>query len=211
MTALLVIDTASEELGVAFVPADGEPLVRTVAGGTNHSRLLIAMVDTVLQEAGTKPDGIAVITGPGSYAGIRVGIATAGGLALGWGLPLSGIPTLRAAAAAAGLSGRFAAIHPAGRGEYAVQLFEGVNPVGPLYPARREELPRLPLAGEGARELGGSDVGVAQRLAAAAQLVRDGLAGRAEAVYLREPHVTLSRARWRRERAAETYPKEEHR
>lgn len=208
MTTLLVIDTASEELGVALVPAIGKPSVRTAAGGTNHSRLLIPLVDALVREAGSRADGIVVITGPGSYAGIRVGIATAGGLALGWGVPLSGVPTLRAAAAA-GVVGRFAAIHPAGRGEWAVQLFDGVEPVGPLYPARREELPSLPLAGEGAGALGGAEVGVAERLVAAARLVRDGLAGTAEAVYLREPHVTLSRARWRRERAPETFPKEE--
>ncbi|MCS7294640.1 MAG: tRNA (adenosine(37)-N6)-threonylcarbamoyltransferase complex dimerization subunit type 1 TsaB [Chloroflexota bacterium] len=211
MTAVLVIDTASEELGVAFVPAEGEPRLRTAPGRTHHSRVLLPLIDELLRGTDDRPQRVGVVTGPGGYAGLRVGIATAGGLALGWGVPLLGVPTLRAVAAACGIPGRIAAIHPAGRGEYAVQLFDDGEPVGELFPARRDGLPALPLAGEGAGSLGGVEIGVRDRLAAVIELLRRGLVASAEAVYLREPHVTLSRARWRRERAAATIVEEEHR
>jgi len=46
-------------------------------------------------EAGTRLDCIAVTTGPGSFTGLRIGIAAAKGLSHAWGLPLLGLPTLQ--------------------------------------------------------------------------------------------------------------------
>lgn len=208
---LLVVDTASGSVGTALVPAIGEPLVRVEGDNASHSRHLLSMVDELFVAGGELPEAVVVVTGPGGYAGIRVGIAAAEGLAFGWCVPLLGVPTLQAVAAAAGVDGLLAAVHPAGRGEYAVQLFEGLEPVGPLYPARRDELPRLQIAGEGASALGGIEVGTADRIMAAAKLARLGITQKAEAIYLREPHVTLSRARWRRERTMASLTEEERR
>lgn len=192
-----------------MVPLVGDAFVRVNTTATAHSSLFLPMVDELLAAAGTSPEVVVVVTGPGGYAGIRVGIAAAEGLALGWNVPLRGVPTLQAVAAAARVDGLLAAIHPAGRGEYAVQVFDGREPVGPLYPARKDELPRLELVGEGASALGGKEVGTVDRLLGAAELARLGVTHKAEAIYLREPHVTLSRARWRRERTIASRKEEE--
>ncbi|WBL35272.1 hypothetical protein O0235_10805 [Tepidiforma flava] len=61
---------------------------------------------------GERPAGIIVVTGPGSYAGLRVGIATAQGLSLATGAPLYGVRTFEAVALAAGAAA-VTAIHPA--------------------------------------------------------------------------------------------------
>lgn len=55
------------------------------------------LVDTAVSSAGITPAGIgavAVGTGPGGYTGVKVGVSTAKGMALGLGVPLAGIPTL---------------------------------------------------------------------------------------------------------------------
>ena len=69
-----------------------------------HAEALMPMLDAVLAEAGAgyrDLTRIAVCTGPGSFTGIRIGIAAARGLALGLGVPAIGITRLEALAAGA--------------------------------------------------------------------------------------------------------------
>jgi len=64
-----------------------------------HSERLLATVDWVLREAGLRLcdlDALAISHGPGSFTGVRVGVATWKGLALGAALPLVAVPTLDA-------------------------------------------------------------------------------------------------------------------
>ena len=67
----------------------------------NHSEKLLPLIDGMLLDAEMSPqdlDLIAVSVGPGSFTGLRIGLATAKGLAYGWDLPVKGVNTLDAMA-----------------------------------------------------------------------------------------------------------------
>ncbi len=68
-------------------------------------------------------DLFAVATGPGSFTGLRIGIATVKGLAATLDRPSAAVPTLHAVALAGGPSAHSVALLPAGRGEVFAQLF----------------------------------------------------------------------------------------
>jgi tRNA threonylcarbamoyladenosine biosynthesis protein TsaB len=94
----LAFDTATSTATAALV-RDGEVLGERVT----DTRRLFADVDELLRAAGVEPrelDGVAVGTGPGSFTGIRIGIAAARGLALALGVPVAGVSTLDVLAAA---------------------------------------------------------------------------------------------------------------
>ncbi|MEE9248221.1 MAG: tRNA (adenosine(37)-N6)-threonylcarbamoyltransferase complex dimerization subunit type 1 TsaB [Dehalococcoidia bacterium] len=95
----LVIDTATSILGLALVDSSG--LVGELAWRTNqnHTAELIPSLRHLLNKAATELhdlQGIVVAKGPGSFTGLRVGMATAKGLAISTGAPLVGISTLEA-------------------------------------------------------------------------------------------------------------------
>jgi tRNA threonylcarbamoyladenosine biosynthesis protein TsaB len=95
MTTVLAFDCAVSGLGVAVV-RDGATLAsRREEGREQAARLLPAIAET-MREAGVERRAlelIAVTTGPGSFTGVRVGLAAARGLALALGIPLAGITT----------------------------------------------------------------------------------------------------------------------
>lgn len=98
---ILAIDSATPVAGVALL-RDESLIVETFANiGLTHSETLMPMVDRVLKDAGL-PVGqlhaIAVTIGPGSFTGLRIGLAAAKGLALAADKPLIGISTLEALA-----------------------------------------------------------------------------------------------------------------
>lgn len=101
MKALLAIDTSSTSTGVALC-VDGKVVgASTVVKAYRHSENLFARIDLVLEEAGLTRDRltcVAVTRGPGSFTGLRVGIATAKGLAYGLGVPVAGVSSLLALA-----------------------------------------------------------------------------------------------------------------
>src|SRR5215212_7506018 len=96
---ILVIDTATAACSVALV--DGEMLVdeRHERVGRGHAERLVPMIEALL--AGRRPDSILVDCGPGSFTGVRVGLAAAHGLAIGWQAPLAGYSSMAAIAAGA--------------------------------------------------------------------------------------------------------------
>lgn len=95
----LGVDTSTPVNTVALCDR-GRVLVEThVDCGRAHAERLMATLDWVLAEAGVTLDAIdtlAVSTGPGSFTGLRIGVAAWKGLALAHDLPLVGVPTLDA-------------------------------------------------------------------------------------------------------------------
>ena len=96
---LLVIDSATAACSVALLAADGAVLdaVHEVVG-RGHAERLLPMIEALL--AGRRPVAILVDCGPGSFTGVRVGLAAAQGLAIGWKVPVAGYSSMALIAAA---------------------------------------------------------------------------------------------------------------
>ncbi len=123
---ILSVETATLSGSVAI--ARGEEIVVALAGdsGASHSNTLLNDIDKLLSEARIALPDIdlfAVASGPGSFTGLRIGIATVKGLASTLNRPCVGVPTLEAVALAGSESTRSVALMPAGRGEVFAQLF----------------------------------------------------------------------------------------
>jgi tRNA threonylcarbamoyladenosine biosynthesis protein TsaB len=100
---LLAIDTALEACSVGVSAGSRLVLVSEVIG-RGHAERLMGMVTEAMADAGfafPALDRIAVTIGPGSFTGVRVGIAAARGLALVIGCPVVGVSTLAVHAASA--------------------------------------------------------------------------------------------------------------
>ena len=99
---LLALETATLAGGAALLD-DGRLVGESRLDiALTHSERLMAMVDRLLQDCGWEASslrGLAVSIGPGSFTGLRVGAATAKGLALALDLPIAPVPTLDALAA----------------------------------------------------------------------------------------------------------------
>ncbi len=119
---LLAFDTATTVAVAAIGAPDGRLIAETAwTAGYRHGEELLARVDALLVEARvdlSAVGGIVVGTGPGAFTGLRVGLATAKGLAHALAVPIVGIPTRTAVLAAAALveptAGEFALLLPAG-------------------------------------------------------------------------------------------------
>ena len=101
---MLAFDTSTEEAVVAMGTADGASIAQERwPAGHLHGERLLASVERVLRTADATLQGLSAIVvglGPGSFTGVRVGVAAAKGLAFGLGLPVVGIATPVALAAA---------------------------------------------------------------------------------------------------------------
>jgi tRNA threonylcarbamoyl adenosine modification protein YeaZ len=133
---LLVIDSATAACSVALLAADGTVLdAAHEVVNRGHAERLLPMVEAVL--AGRRPSAILVDCGPGSFTGVRVGLAAARGLGIGWGVPVSGYSSMALIAAASGEAEAAIALI-GGHGELFVQDYGG-DPIAPL-----DELRSLP-------------------------------------------------------------------
>lgn len=121
----LVIETAAAACSVALLRQGQVTAERHEVVGRGHAERLIPMISEL--PGGGRADRIRVDCGPGSFTGIRVGIAAARGLALGWGVPASGFSSLplvaEAAFAQAPELGELAVILEGGHGEVFMQAF----------------------------------------------------------------------------------------
>ena len=99
----LVLDSATA-LTVCGLVRDGRATTSVSAEGGRAAQRALALVDDVLGQSGCERGDLTQIVvgcGPGSFTGLRIGIATARGLALGLGVPCVGVSTLAALAAGA--------------------------------------------------------------------------------------------------------------
>jgi tRNA threonylcarbamoyladenosine biosynthesis protein TsaB len=163
---ILAIETATRAGSVAV--AKGENVLSSRAGdaSVSHSANLIELIDQVLNDAGARLSGIdlfAAAVGPGSFTGLRIGLATVKALANCTGRKVVGISTLAAIAHATGIDGDVISLLPAGRGEVFAQRYatvmgsvEAIDAAAHLSPQGLLEkygsLDRLSWAGEGAQQ-----------------------------------------------------------
>lgn len=121
---ILAIDTSTAACTAALFDGGGGACVaqRHEIIGRGHSERLVPMIEEML--GGCTADRILVGVGPGSFTGIRVGIAAAQGLAIGWGAELFGMSSLALLASGAPGEVPVAAAMRGGHGELFVQQFE---------------------------------------------------------------------------------------
>ena len=128
---ILAFDTSSERGGAALlegVTLRAELRSNTAAG---HSALLLEAVDFLLRRAGWKLKDLTLIAagiGPGSFTGIRIGVATGIGLAQSLGIPFAGVSGLDVLASrVAYLTGRISVMLDARRGQFYFGGYESNN------------------------------------------------------------------------------------
>ena len=98
---LLAIDTAGKTAAVAVLRDEVLLYEAAANNGLTHSETLLPMVDTALKACGLRCADIdlyGVTAGPGSFTGLRIGLAAVKGMALAAGTPCAGVSTLEALA-----------------------------------------------------------------------------------------------------------------
>ena len=129
---VLALDTSSNVAGVAVFESRGDAHIVLLASrqhvvtGT-QTRMLLALVEQLLDEVGGRPADLGAVvvgTGPGTFTGVRIGVASARAAALALDVPIVGVSSLSALAAAA-----------VDRG-----LAEGVGVIVPVVDARRGQV-----------------------------------------------------------------------
>ncbi len=134
---MLGIETATDLVGVAVADEDGACRAETwVSGRRRHAEALAPAIEQVLGQAGVALQAVtdlAVDVGPGLFTGLRVGVATAKGLAEGLGIGVLGCSSLEVLARAVlddGGEGPVVAVVDARRGEVFAALYGRTHPSG---------------------------------------------------------------------------------
>jgi len=154
---LLAFDTSSAACTAALFDGGTCVAQRDELIGRGHSERLVPMIAELLD--GARPTSILVGVGPGSFTGIRVAIAAAHGLAIGWSAQLEGMSSLALLAAGASGEGEVAAAVIGGHGELFVQQFdastaEPTSDIRNLVPAEAAHFASAALVvGSGAQQL----------------------------------------------------------
>jgi len=154
---ILAFDTSSAACTAALFEGGECILRRDEVIGRGHAERLVPMLAEMLDSR--RATDIVVGVGPGSFTGIRVAIAAAHGLAIGWGAKLRGMSSLALLAAGAECEGEVAAAVMGGHGELFVQQFHArtAEPASELRNLVPEEAARFATAalvvGSGAERL----------------------------------------------------------
>src|SRR5438128_4033673 len=122
---ILSVDTAT--LGASVCLTWGRETIDPIIGdpGISHSNTLLRDINRILKRAGVTLSDVelfAAAAGPGSFTGLRIGLATVKAFSITLGRPCVGIPTLHAIAHSCGPAHVVVAAQPAGRGEVFAQL-----------------------------------------------------------------------------------------
>ena len=137
---ILAADTSLPILSVALVK-DAQLLGATaLEGRSSRNEKLLPAIDWLLSETGSDRKDIdlfAVTRGPGSFTGVRIGLATMQGMALALGKPVCAMSTHEAIAPD---RGRWVIVDDAGRGEFYISIFEEGEVVTPPRLARADEI-----------------------------------------------------------------------
>ena len=135
---ILAIETATPACAIALRTSDGEELSFVVDDERHHTEALTPGIRDLLIQAGLPPkaiDRVVVDRGPGLFTGLRVGIATAIGFALGASADLVGVTSLELlahGARRAGVRGTLVSAVDGRRGEVFVQTFDLDDDVSPV-------------------------------------------------------------------------------
>ncbi|HEY3166171.1 MAG TPA: tRNA (adenosine(37)-N6)-threonylcarbamoyltransferase complex dimerization subunit type 1 TsaB, partial [Candidatus Binatia bacterium] len=140
---ILGIDTATAAASVALIE-DGKLVAEEIQSKTgkssdremgqrrgNHAEIVLPLIQSVLGKTRTTAadlSGIGISIGPGSFTGLRIGLATAKGIAYECGLPLVGVSTLQAnAARVTGFDGIVCSLLDARKSEVYFALFRRIG------------------------------------------------------------------------------------
>lgn len=145
----LVVETAASACSVALIEGGAIVAERHEVVGRGHAERLIPMIAELPD--GGRADRILVDCGPGSFTGIRVGIAAARGLALGWNVPVAGFSSLPLVAAAGFAADpdlrRLAVVLEGGHGEVFMQGFDRLTGATDAFVSLKPDAALAALAG----------------------------------------------------------------
>lgn len=128
---ILALDTSTPACTAALFAADGTLVAQADRMiGRGHAEHLAPMIAELL--ADRMPSAILVGVGPGSFTGLRIGIACAHGLGIGWDVPVHGLDSLALIAAGAEGDGPVAVAVSGGHGELFVAQYDRprLRPIG---------------------------------------------------------------------------------
>ena len=125
---ILAFETSAKAASVALLEGDKLLSESYQNTGMTHSQTLMVMAEDMLKQCGKTAkdvDAVAVAEGPGSFTGVRIGVAAAKGFAWGWEIPCYGVSTLEAMAQSLGIyDGYICPVMDARRSQVYNALFE---------------------------------------------------------------------------------------
>lgn len=145
---VLAIETATDLVGAAVGDDRGVVAEAVTIGRRRHAECLVPIVRHVVEQAGVTVREIAVVAvdiGPGLFTGLRVGVATANGLAAGLGCPVIGVQSLDVLAE--GHRGSVLSVVDARRGQVFAAVFRDGRSTGPPVLVDPADLPSLVTGG----------------------------------------------------------------